>query len=167
MKLLSTILSISLFSISSAFAFNSVSEILPSGKLLICKTPDQVKKGDVVEVYKRTDPRSSSDYSTAKVSEFKLPAVGQKIKLTHKDFHSKGKNSAFHAEELGTAVISDVSLEGEERISHTLDKSRYSRRVETKSKLTKDEALEIQKNCLIAVPENGLKINERAAVSWE
>lgn len=167
MKNVFIVLAVSMLSLSSAFAFNSVTEILPSGKILICKTPGQIRNGDLVEIHKRTDPRSSSDYSTAKDSEFKLPAVGKKIKLTHKDFHSKGKNSAYHTEEIGTAIISGDSLEGEERITYTLDKSRHSRRVEKRTKLSKDEASEIQKDCLVAIPENGLKLKERAAVSWE
>lgn len=167
MKKRLSILAISMFSLTSAFAFNSVSEILPSGKILICKTPGQVRNGDVVEIHKRSDPKSSSDYSTEKTSEFKLPGVGQKIKLTHKDFHSKGKKTEYHTEEIGVAVISGDSLEGEERIYHTLDRTRHSRRIEKKVKLSKNEALEIQKNCLVAIPENGLKLYEKAAVSWE
>lgn len=167
MKFLCTTTAIALLSISSTFAFDSVTEVLPSGKILICKNADQVRSGESVENHKRSDAKSSSDFSMEKASEFKLPKVGQKLKLTHKDFHSKGKHSVYHTEELGTAIVSGESLEGEERFSYSLDKSRHSRRVETKSKISKDEAMEIAQNCLVAIPENGLKLKERASVSWE
>lgn len=149
-----------------AYAFNTVTEILPSGKLLICKEPNQVRNGDVVEVQKRADPKSLSDDRVVKVSEFKLPAPGQKIKLIHKDFHPAGKNSKYHTEELGSAVISGDSLEGEERMISTLDNTRRAKRIEKKIVLTKEAAETLQKNCLVALPENGLKVEENAAVSW-
>ena len=157
---------ISLISLPS-FAFYSVTEVLPSGKILICKESGQVKKGDVVEVFKRADSKSSSDYSTVKSHEFKLPSIGQKVTLTHKDFHPLGRKSAYHTEELGSAIISGDTLEGEERIVHSLDNTRQSKRITTTTKISKEEAHELQKNCLVAIPENGLKIKERAAVSWQ
>jgi hypothetical protein len=152
---------------SNGFAFTSVTEVLPNGKLLICKKSGQVKNGERVENHKRADAKSSSDYSTVKTSDFKLPTVGQKVKLTHKDFHSTGKKSTYHTQELGTATITDQSLEGEERISYTLDKSRHSRRIKNVVKISKEDAAELQANCLVAIPDNGLKLEERAAVSWE
>lgn len=166
MKLMLSVLTIVSMYSSTIFAFSSVSEILPSGKLLICKSADQVKVGENVENYRRTNPSSSSDYSTTKVSEFKLPSVGQKITLTHKDFHSRGRGSIYHTEEVGSAIVSGESLEGEDRTTYSLDNSKFSRRIEKKSKITKDEALEIQKNCLVAIPQNDLRLNERASVSW-
>jgi hypothetical protein len=166
MKAAIAIIMTTIFS-SSVFAFNSVTEILPSGKLLICKESGQVRKGNIVEVYTKEDPRSRSNKKTIKTSEIKLPEVGQKVKLTHKDFHPKGKNSVYHTEELGTAVVSGESLEGEDRVTYALDNSRYSRRIEKKIKISKEEAMNIQKDCLVAVPENGLVLKERAFVFWE
>ena len=94
MKIFFTAIMTTFFS-SSVFAFNSVTEILPGGKILICSKRNEVKKGDVVEVYTRANPRSRSDFSITKSSEFKLPSVGQKIILTHIGFHSKGRITSF------------------------------------------------------------------------
>lgn len=152
---------------SSAYAFHAVTEILPSGKVLVCKDHGQVKKGNIVEVHARTSPSSRSDKSTAKVREFKLPEIGQKIKLIHRDFHAKGRKSLAHNEEIGTAVVSDESLEGEERISHSLEKSKYSKRVESVSKISKEEAQKIQNECFVAIMDNNVALKEKAAVSWE
>ena len=165
-KMIVLVLGMTLIS-STAFGFHAVTEILPSGKLLICKDYHQVKKGNIAEVYKRASPGSNTDLSTIKAGEIKLPEAGQKIKLSHGGFRFSGGKSNFYSEELGTATISDQSLEGEERMTYSIDNSRFSRRVEKSSKITKEEALEIKNNCLVAIPDNGLKINESATVSFQ
>ncbi len=155
------------FSSTYALAFHRVTEILPSGKMLICKDYGQVKKGNIVEVYTRNSPRSRSDVSTSKTSEFKLPETGQRIKLTHRDFHSKGRNFVPHAEELGTAIVSSESIEGEERISHVKERSRSEKVLEKVSRISNEDAIKIHSECIIVIPEKGLKLNENAYVSWE
>lgn len=152
---------------SNSYAFHAVTEILPSGKLLICKDYEQVKKGELVEVYSRVDSKSLSDFSLKKTSEFKLPSAGQKIKLNHKDFHQNGKKSTHHEEALGVAVVSYESLEGQERSSGlALGKSRFSKATAATHTISKEEALKIQDECFVAIPSEGLKINEKASVSW-
>jgi hypothetical protein len=50
-----------IFSSSNANAFHKVTEILPCGKLLICKDYNQVRNGNSVVEYKRHLPTSKSN----------------------------------------------------------------------------------------------------------
>ena len=152
---------------TTTYAFHAVTEILPNGKLLVCKDYNQVKKGELVEVYTRVDSKSLSDFSLKKTSEFKLPASGQKIKLTHKDFHQNGKKSSRHEEVLGVATVSYENLEGEKRSSGLeRSKSRFSKINSSTHVITKEEALKIQDECFVGIISDGVKINELASVSW-
>lgn len=83
-----------------ANAFYSVTEILPNGKLMICK-----------------------DGQTDK-NEEELPAVGSKIALFHKDFNTKRKTSKdIFVPKIGNATIVEVkSLGGRDCLVAMADK---------------------------------------------
>lgn len=149
-------------------AFHAVTEILPGGQLLICKDYGQVKKGNVVENHVRVDPKSEQNIKTTKKDEFKLPPVGSKISLYHRDFHFKLKSSnTYHEKELGRATIVDAqSLVGAERINRSVANTLRSEIVEKKFTISKDDAVEIDKNCVVAVTDNDLVVDEKAAVVW-
>lgn len=151
-----------------ANAFHAVTEILPGGQLLICKDYGQVKKGNIVENHVRVEPESGQNLQTKKKDEFILPPVGSKIGLYHKDFHFKLKSSNnYHEKKLGTAVIVDAqTLVGAQRMMRKVPATKFAKIVETQSIISKEDAIEIDKNCVVALAENDLAVDEKAAVDW-
>lgn len=152
----------------NANAFHAVTEILPGGQFLICKDYGQIKKGNIVENYVREEPTSEQNLKTIKKDEFTLPGVGSQFKLYHRDFHTKIKSSnIYHEKELGRAVIVDAqSLVGKERIKRSSSDTLRGGIIETKSIITKEDASVIDSNCVVAVTENNLVLDEMAAVVW-
>lgn len=133
-----------------ARAFHAVSEILPGGQLLICKDFGQVKKGS-----------AGSD-------KIILPNIGQTINLYHRDFHIKRKvSSEFHEQKLGTASVVDAStLIGQERMIKNSPKVKSQKFNPQKAVITKEDAVEIERDCIVAVTENKLDLDELASVDW-
>jgi len=153
--------------ISQSFAFHAVTEILPSGKIIICQDYNQLKSGNMVEKMSLKSPHSKSDKTMIKTGEFALPIAGQKIKLIHSDYLSRGKVLRDkHVVELGTAIVSSDSIEGEDRILHLIPRSRSDRQTEKVIKISKEEAMKIQSSCIVAIPEEGLKVLEKVYVKW-
>lgn len=152
----------------NANAFHAVTEILPEGQLLICKDFGQVKKGDVVENYVRVEPKSEQNLATVKKDEFTLPPVGSLINLYHRDFHFRLKSSnTFHEQKLGSAKVVDVmTLVGSQRIKRKSGQTKLAGIIETKSIISKEDAMEIDKDCVVAVTLNDLVVDEKAAVVW-
>ena len=152
----------------NANAFHAVSEILPGGQLLICKDYGQVKKGNIVENFVRSQPRSQHNNEMVKKSEFSLPEVGSRITLLHKDFHFFGKNSnKYHQQELGSAIVVETrSLIGVKRSRWGIPSFKTAQLRESISLISEQEAQEIDQKCFVAVAENGLFVNENASVNW-
>jgi hypothetical protein len=152
----------------NANAFHAITEILPDGQLLICKDYGQVKKGNTVENYVRAEPGSEINTTTVKKDEFTLPPIGSRIGLYHRDFHFMLKSSnTFHEKKLGNAVIVDAqTLVGAERITRSSPNTKFAKMIETKSIISKEDAAEIDTNCVVAVTENNLVVDEKAAVVW-
>lgn len=152
----------------NANAFHAVTEILPGGQLLICKDYGQVKKGNTVENFIRSQPRSQRNMEMIKKAEFFLPEVGSRINLTHKDFHFFGKRSAqYHQQELGSAVVVDSrSLIGVQRKRLGIPSFKSAQLRESITVISAEEVLEIDKKCFVAIAENNLSLNEKASVSW-
>lgn len=142
----------------NANAFHAVTETLPGGQLLICKDYGQVKKGNTVENYARVGPKNGQN-KTVKKNEFTIPPIGSQIGLYHIDFHFKLKlSNTYHEKKLGTAIIVDAqTLIGAERA----EKSR-----EEKSIISKEDVMEIDNNCVVAIAEHDLVVDEKAAVVW-
>lgn len=152
----------------NANAFHAVTETLPGGQLLICKDYGQVKKGNTVENHMRVDPGSVQNTATVKKDEFSLPAIGSQIGLYHRDFHFKLKSSnTYHEKKLGTAIIVDAqTLVGAERITRSSPNTKMAKMIERKSIISKEDAMEIENNCVVAVAEHNLVVDEKAAVVW-
>lgn len=152
---------------TKSYAFHSVSEILPDNKILICKDFNQVKIGNKIEVYTRNLSNSRRGIELVKADGFTLPSEGQKIDLYHREFHLSGKKFPkykYHDEKLGSATIISLNLEGKDRKTLVKDNSRKSKLSEKVERISNEEALKLQKNCIIASPDNNLKINELSSV---
>lgn len=151
-----------------ANAFHAVTEILPGGQLLICQDYGQVKKGNIVENFIRSQPRSQRNMEMIKKAEFTLPEVGSRITLAHKDFHFFGKSSnGYHQQELGSAVVVDTrSLIGAQRKRFGIPSFKSAQLRESITVISAEEVQEIDKKCFVAIAENNLSINEKASVNW-
>lgn len=149
-------------------AFHAVTEILPSGEMLICKDFGQVKKNNIVESHVRVLPMSQHNKRTVKKDEFTLPAVGKKIGLYHRDFHLKRKTlNEFHEVKIGSATIVETkSIVGLTRIKKVISPLKSRLMTEEKIEITNDEALTIDQNCIVAIADKGLVVDELAAVTW-
>jgi hypothetical protein len=159
---------IALFTLTSSqlFAFHAITEILPSGKILICRDSDQRREGNVVTTISKK-PSKSNFNKVNKIGEFTLPEAGQKIKLIHRDYHRNGKVlGPKHTKDLGFAIVSSESLEGEDRSIYPHLHSKANPQTEKIIKISKADAVKIQTDCIVAIPESGLQVNEKAAVSW-
>lgn len=157
-----------LLSFESAFAFHEVTSVLSSGKLLICQDANQIKKGGIVEQYSAGDHPSRMKREYKKVSEFQLPEVGRQLVLSRTSLETSGKmKKDLIKEKIGTAVVVDTPLENEERVEKVFTNSKFLKFEDKTVKISKQEEQDIKSKCIIAVPENGLKINEHASVSWE
>lgn len=152
----------------NANAFHAVTEILPGGQFLICKDYGQIKKGNVVENHVREEPKSEQNVKTIKKDEFSLPGIGGKFTLYHRDFQTKLRSlTTLHEKELGRAVIIDAqTLVGTERIIRSSSNTLRGGIIETSSVISKEDALAIDNNCVVAVTENNLVLDEMAAVVW-
>jgi len=166
MKIALTVL---LFVSMKANAFHAVTEILPGGEMLICKDYGQVKKGNIVENHVRVAPGSEQNQQTVKKDEFTLPAAGSKIGLYHKDFHFKKKTlNEFHEVKIGDATIVEAkSLVGAMRVKKVISSLKSSHSMtESKMAITSEEAAQIDQNCVVALVDKNLVIDELAAVDW-
>ena len=70
---------------NEANAFHKVTEILPSGKLLICKDSNQIRNGNSVVVYKKRIPanrKNNQDFNNRET--ITLLETSQEIVLSHK-----------------------------------------------------------------------------------
>jgi hypothetical protein len=155
-------------SFESAFAFHEVTSVLSSGKLLICQDANQIKKGGVVEQYSAGDHPGRFKREYKKISEFQLPEIGRQLVLSRTSLINSGKmKKELIKEKIGTAIIVDASLENEERVEKVFTNTKFLKFEEKTLKISKQEEQEIKSKCIVAVPENGLKLNEHASVSWE
>ena len=153
---------------NEANAFHKVTEILPSGKLLICKDSNQIRNGNSVVVYKKRIPanrKNNQDFNNRET--ITLPETSQEIVLSHKEFHTDQRIfPKYHSTELGKAVIISASLIGEERAVSLLQKNKNGKEKTMLRTITKAESESILKDCLVAETKDNFKLNELASVSW-
>lgn len=161
-------LTVLLFVSMKAHAFHAVTEILPSGEMLICKDYGQVKKGNVVENYVRVAPGSEQNKKTVKKDEFTLPVIGSKVALYHKDFHFKRKTlNEFHEVKIGDATIIEAkSLVGAMRLKKVTSNFKLRPMNVSKNAITEEEAALIDQECVVAIADKGLVVDELAAIDW-
>ncbi|AUN98420.1 hypothetical protein DOM21_09070 [Bacteriovorax stolpii] len=153
----------------NAYSFHAVSEILPSGKILICQDFNQIKKGGIVEVYERFRTDTDRNVKMVKMREITLPKAGEKVKLTHSDFHQVGTTSVneYHSEESGSAtIVSSETLLGEKRLVRKAPDERARPNFNQTYEITKKDIELIEQKCLVAIPDNGLNVDELKKVSW-
>lgn len=140
-----------LTSFSSAYSFHEVTEVLPDGKILICKDANQVRKGSTVEVFKRSPSRWKTE-EMVKVNELTLPLEGSRISLHRQDLFRKNKLQIDSIEKMvGMAIVIDPKVEGEAIEEHSFNqKAGLVRKLET---IGINDAQKIKEECLIAMPD--------------
>lgn len=141
-----------------ATAFHAVTEVLPSGKVLVCRDFDQVMKGNVVETYRLKNPGSKTDQTKVKVSEKKVPSSGDKIKFYRQESKLKNRLSNEIIEvELGEGVVFDTNLLGEVKsITNYRTRDAFAR--EEKIAIDQKEAKRIAEECVVVAPSNEIKV---------
>lgn len=151
----------------SVFAFHSVSEILPEGKILVCKDFNQIINGNKVEVYKLDQTKNRGARLGIQMEEFEFPQNGAKVKLYHRDFHYNGKKlSKYDDQNLGTGTVINYDLSGKEISKITsLDKNNSFPKMK-KVLITEDEAEKYHKNCIVIQPDDQLNTNEITSVEF-
>ncbi len=149
----------------SAIAFDHVSEVLPSGKIIICKNSDQVRKGDIVENYRLKNFSSRFDKTKVKVDEFKLPSIGDKFKIIHSLVARKNKSeSSFVNSEDGEAVVIEPNLTNELRTKITYPYRGVHE--ETQVAFTQEEMERVKNECIVASPVGSAKFHNRDLVKF-
>lgn len=153
------------FSSFNAFSFEHVSDVLPSGKIIICKNSDQERKGDIVENYRLKNPSNRFDKSMVKVSEFKLPAIGDKVKIIRSNLVRKNKiESNFVNTEVGDAVVVEANLNNELRTKITYPFRGIHE--EAQVAFTPEEIERVKNDCIVASPVGNAKIQNRDLVKF-
>lgn len=148
-----------------AVAFDHVSEVLPSGKIIICKNLDQVRNGDIVENYRLKNTSSRFDKTKVKVDEFKLPAIGDKMKIIHTSVVRKNKSeSNFVNSEDGEAVVIEPNLTNELRTKITYPYRGVHE--ETQVSFTQEEIERVKNECIVASPIGSAKFHNRDLVKF-
>jgi hypothetical protein len=147
----------------NAFSFDHVSDVLPSGKIIICKNSDQERKGDIVENYRLKNFSSKMDKSKVQIDEFKLPAIGEKIKIIRSTLIRKNKlESSFVHSEIGEALVIEPNLTNELRTQ-----IKYPFRAiheETQVAFTQTEVESIKAECIVASPVGSARFQYRDLV---
>jgi hypothetical protein len=161
-KIIGLILATSSFNV---FSFEHVSDVLPSGKIIICKNSDQERKGDIVENYRLKNFSSKTDETKIKVDEFKLPAIGDKIKIIRSTLVRKNKlESNFVNSEVGEAVVIEPNLTNELRTQITYQYRAIHQ--ETQVAFTKEEMERVKNDCIVASPVGSSKFQNRDLVKF-
>ena len=154
-----------IFSSLSLFAFDRVTDALPSGKIIICKTEDQVRVGNVVENYKLKNPFNRFDKTKIKINEFKLPAIGENVKIIHTTVVRKNKvESSFVNSEDGEAIVIEPNLTNELRTQITYPFRAIHK--ETQVAFTQEELERIKNECIVASPVGSAKFHNRDLVKF-
>lgn len=149
----------------NAFSFDHVSDVLPSGKIIICKNTDQEKKGDVVENYRLKNFSSKFDKTRIKIDEFKLPAVGDKVKIVRSTLVRKNRlESNFVHTEVGEAVVVEPNLTNELRTKITYPYKAIHQ--ETQVAFTQEEMERVKNDCIVASPVGSAKFQNRDLVKF-
>lgn len=167
MKLKMTMAALSTLVTFNAYSFHAVNEILPSGKLLVCQDFNQIKNGGMVEVYEKFRTDTDRNVKMVKMREMTLPKVGEKVKLTHSDFHQVGTTSVneYHTEESGVAtVIEAKSLLGEKRFVRSAPNEYKGYDFNQTSVIEQKDVDSIDKKCFVLNPDE--KVTELKKVSW-
>lgn len=161
-KIIGLILVASSFNV---FSFDHVTDVLPSGKIIICKNSDQERKGEIVENYRLKNSSSRTDKSKVKTGEFKLPAIGDKIKIIRSTIVRKNKlESNFVSSEVGEAVVIEPNLTNELRTQITYPYRGIHE--ETQVAFTQEEMGRVKNECIVASPVGSAKFQNRDLVKF-
>lgn len=149
----------------NAFSFDHVTDVLPSGKIIICKNSDQERKGEIVENYRLKNSSSRTDKSKVKTGEFKLPAIGDKIKIIRSSIVRKNKlESNVVNSEVGEAVIIEPNLTNELRTQVTFPYRGIPEKIEVA--FSQSELERIKNDCIVASPVGSVKFENRDLVKF-
>ena len=149
----------------SAVAFDRVTDALPSGKIIICKTEDQVRVGNVVENYKLKNPFNRFDKTKIKINEFKLPSVGDRVKIVRSENIRKSKfESSFVNKDIGEAVIVEPVLTNELRTQITYPGAGIH--IEKQIAFTESEIERVKSECIVASPVGSEKFKNLDIVKF-
>ncbi len=156
-----------LFFISSlsAVAFDHVSEVLPSGKILICKSANQVRNGNIVENYRLKKSSNRFDKSKEKVSEFSLPLFGGKIKISRSAVIRKNRFESSYVEtDIGEAVVIEPDFTNELRNQITYPLRSIHKEIQ--AAFTQSEIEKVISECIVAAPVGSAKFQSRDSVKF-
>ena len=149
----------------NAFSFEHVSDVLPSGKIIICKNSDQERKGDIVENYRLKNSSSRTDKSKVKIGEFKLPAIGDKIKISRSTVVRRNKlETNVVNSEVGEAVVIEPNLTNELRTQVTFPYRGIPEKIEVA--FTQAELERIKNECIVGSPVDSAKFQNRDLVKF-
>lgn len=159
---------VSIFALSSFYAnaFHAVTEVLPSGKVLICKDFNQEVKGNIIETYRLKNPGSKTDKALIKIKEQKLPSVGEKILFSRQELIQKNKLlKEINDIPVGEGEVLDSNLLGELKTvinyrnrAAFLQKKRIS--------INEKEAKKIASECIVVALSNDSKVLEGDLVKF-
>jgi benzoyl-CoA reductase/2-hydroxyglutaryl-CoA dehydratase subunit BcrC/BadD/HgdB len=157
---------VSLMSINT-YAFHSITEILPSKKILICKDFNQVRNGRKVEVYVRQFSTSRSGLELVIAKEFELPKIGDKVELYHRETHLMGKNIKLkHNEKIGTATVVETNLAGESINRQKVSQSNRKTVTSVEEPISNEEASKLKLDCLLIKPDSEVDFKNINVVSF-
>lgn len=152
----------------SSFAFHKVNEILPDGKILVCKDFNQIVKDNKILVYKLNQTKNRGTTLGMQVDEFQLPQTGMIVELFHRDFHDNGKKfSKYHDLKLGKGTVVNFDFSGKEINSYATSDGKRSLPIVNTGKLTNDEAKELQNNCIVIQPDGQIQPEEITSIEFE
>lgn len=159
-------LSATLFPLN-VFAFHSVSKILSSNKILVCKDFDQVMNGNKVEVYKLKLGTKDVNRILEKTTEFNIPSEGQKVELLHQEFHTKGKFIPnYHDVKRGTATVVPFKIVGEEYKTIKTSNRKSEKSEELSVKISSEQEAELAKKCFVATPDGEIDLKDINSIAF-
>lgn len=151
--------SIGLFLVFFSFnllAFDKVTEVLVSGNIIICKKSTQELNGNVVGNYKLKNSFNRFDTSKIKIDEFKLPKIGDKIKITRSENVKMNKfESKFINSDVGEAIVVEQDLSNELRNLITYPGGGIH--IENQVAFTESEKDRVRNECIVASPVGSAK----------
>lgn len=152
----------------SSFAFHKITEILPEGRLLVCKDYNQIVKGKNVETYKLNQTKNRGTILGIQTDEFLKPLPDSKVGLYHRDFHQNGRwQSKYHEQKIGTGTVVSYDFTGKEITTFTsLDKKRSLPFNDIK-KISNEDVEQLSNDCVVINPDDQIQLEEVSSVEFE
>lgn len=163
------VFSLGLILIQNAFAHHVVDIITTNNKIIITKDFNEVVDGDKVVEYKDSN-RKINFLNKEKVGEHSMPKVGDKLKIyrsTIKYANNRNKSiKSIGRELIGTATVVLPDVGGESRLVTEFSGNKRTKMNRVIKDFSSDEISSIKKNAIVAVPDNGIVINNYDSVSF-